>query len=90
MNINWKLRLQNKTTLLALLASVSSLVYILLGIAGITPAIAEGELNEWLAAAVNLLVMLGIVVDPTTKGIGDSARALEYEKPCADCEEKRV
>lgn len=89
MNINWKLRLQNKTTLLALLASISSLVYILLGIAGITPSIAESEMNEWLAAAVNLLVMLGVVVDPTTKGIGDSQRALGYEKPCVDCEEKQ-
>lgn len=28
-----------------------------------------------------VLTILGIVTDPTTEGVGDSARALTYEKP---------
>ena len=31
-----------------------------------------------------LLVILGIVVDPTTAGVGDSVRAMGYDKPWED------
>ena len=44
-----------------------------------------GDLGNKLLAVVNavfaLLATLGIVMDPTTKGVGDSARALEYTEP---------
>ena len=30
---------------------------------------------------VLILVILGVVTDPTTKGIGDSAQALGYDTP---------
>ena len=30
---------------------------------------------------LTILAALGIVVDPTTKGVSDSSQALEYEKP---------
>ena len=30
---------------------------------------------------VNLLVALGVVVDPTTQGVGDSERAMGYTEP---------
>ena len=44
-----------------------------------------GELGNQLMAVVNavfaVLVILGIVNDPTTKGLGDSKQALTYEKP---------
>jgi phi LC3 family holin len=35
-----------------------------------------------------LLVILGIVVDPTTVGVGDSKRALGYEEPWKDQSEE--
>lgn len=81
MKINWKLRLQNKTTLLALIASAVSLVYIVLGIAGIVPSITESEVMDVVAAILNALTLLGVVVDPTTAGIGDSDLARSYSKP---------
>lgn len=47
-----------------------------------------GILNEQLAAIVNalfaVLAILGVVVDPTTAGFGDSKRAMAYEKPHTD------
>ena len=79
--INWKLRLQNKTTLAALAAAVVNLVYILLGIAGVVPPVTEGQITDAVAMALNLLVLLGVVVDPTTAGVQDSARALCYSCP---------
>ena len=35
-----------------------------------------------------LLVIPGIVVDPTTEGVGDSKRAMTYEEPWSDAEIK--
>lgn len=81
MKINWKLRLQNKTTLLALIGAVIAFVYQELGIFGIVPAVSEDALTSMIAVIINILVALGIVVDPTTSGVSDSTRALCYERP---------
>ena len=35
-----------------------------------------------------VLVILGIVVDPTTEGVHDSKRAMSYEEPWSDAEIK--
>ncbi len=84
MKINWKLRLQNKTTLLALIGAVVALVYQVLGIFEIVPAVSEDSVISTVAVIINLLVALGVVVDPTTSGVSDSTRALCYECPKED------
>ena len=76
--INWKLRVKNKATLAALLAACVTLVYTVLGMAGVVPAVSQSAVMEALAMLLNILVLLGIVVDPTTPGINDSARAMGY------------
>ena len=78
MNINWKLRFQNKTTLTAIILALVALVYQVLGLFDVVPKISQDELT------INLLCLLGIVVDPTTDGVSDSARALTYDTPRAD------
>lgn len=84
MKINWKLRLQNKTTLLALIGAIVALVYQILGIFEIVPAASEDSVISAAAVIINLLVALGVVVDPTTSGVSDSTRALCYECPKED------
>ena len=79
--INWKVRLKNKTFLVIFVPLLISFVYQLLAVLGITPSIAKETVEELILAAVNLLALLGIVVDPTTSGIGDSERALNYTEP---------
>lgn len=79
--INLLLRLQNKVTLVTLLTAFIALGYQLLGLFGVVPRINQNELTSVVVMAVNILVMLGIVVDPTTKGIGDSDEALMYNRP---------
>lgn len=83
MNINWKVRLKNKNFWLTMIPAVLLLVQTVL-----TPFGYQwdyGILSQQLAAIVNaafgVLALLGIVTDPTTRGICDSERALDYEEP---------
>ena len=79
--INWKVRLQNKTWLLAMLAAIVAFAYQVLGLLGVVPAVSQDQITQLIGLVVNILVALGIVVDPTTTGVTDSTRALHYDKP---------
>ena len=79
--INWKLRLKNKATLLAIVTAVIALIYQILGMLVIVPAVSESEVTQAVGLVINILAMVGIVTDPTTQGVSDSNRALTYDKP---------
>lgn len=81
MNINWKLRLQNKTTLTTIVLAIVAFAYQMLGLFGVVPSISQDTIVNLVGLIINLLVGFGIVVDPTTSGISDSTQALEYEAP---------
>ena len=81
MNINWALRLKNKATLTALIAAALAFGYQVAGIFGIVPPVSQDAVAQDAMLVVNLLVALGVVVDPTTQGVGDSSRAMEYTEP---------
>ena len=72
--INWKLRFKNKATLLAIASTVILLAQQL-----------GFKLPDNIADIVNtfltLLVLLGVISDPTTEGISDSPNALTYAEP---------
>lgn len=72
--INWKLRFKNKATLIAIASTVILLVQQL-----------GFKLPDNIADVVNtfltLLVLLGVINDPTTEGISDSPKALTYTEP---------
>lgn len=79
--INFKLRLKNKTTLVALISAV----FLMLQQFGLH---IPTNIQEGVNTFVGILVILGIVTDPTTKGIADSERALSYEQPLDEKEGK--
>lgn len=81
MKINWKLRLKNKATLAALVACVVAFVYQVLGILGITAPVSQDQVTQGVSLVINILATLGVLVDPTTSGAGDSSKALTYKKP---------
>lgn len=87
--INWQVRFANKQFWLTLIPAVLLLVQVVAAVFGIT--IDLGELGNRLLDVVNavfaVLVILGVVTDPTTEGVGDSIRALGYEEPYKDGEE---
>lgn len=91
MQINWKVRIKNRSFWLALIPAVLMLVAQVAGIFGI--ALDFTALQEQLLAIVGtvftLLAIFGIVVDPTTEGAGDSLRALQYDEPLAIGDEAR-
>lgn len=75
--INWKLRLQNKVTLVALLGAV----FLMAQQFGLDiPKNIQDGANTF----VYILVLIGVVNDPTTAGISDSNRALDYHEPSED------
>lgn len=81
--INWSVRFRNKNFWLSFVPAVLLLVQVCAGLFGYTLDL--GELGNRLIAVVNaifaVLALLGVVNDPTTKGIGDSAQALTYDRP---------
>ena len=83
MNINWTVRIKNKTFWLALIPAVLLLIQVVAAVFGFTLDL--GDLGDKLIAVVNalfaVLVILGIVTDPTTEGVGDSVQALTYTEP---------
>ena len=42
------------------------------------------NIQEGVNTLLNIVVILGIVVDPTTKGVADSEQALNYNEPRED------
>lgn len=81
MKINWKVRLKNPVFWLTAIPTVIASVYTILGLFGIVPTVTEDMLSNALTAIVSVLAALGVLVDPTTKGVQDSDRAMEYDTP---------
>lgn len=82
--INWKLRIQNKATLWAIISLVVSMVYRILDAFGVIPSFSQDFVLEIAADILTLLGLLGVIVDPTTDGVSDSQRAMGYEWPWRD------
>ncbi|WP_304960246.1 phage holin [Thomasclavelia cocleata] len=81
--INWKVRIANRQFWLSLIPAVLLVLQAVAGVFGYT--LDFGDLGNKLLIVVNsvfaLLVILGIVVDPTTEGVSDSVRAMQYQEP---------
>lgn len=86
MKINWGVRIRNKSFWTALIPALALLGQAVAALFGFTIDLTElsGKLLAVVDAVFAVLVILGIVTDPTTKGIGDSDRAMNYAKPWDD------
>ena len=81
--INWKVRIKNKAFWLALIPALLVFIQAVAALFGYQWDFAglQTELVAIINAAFVLLSILGIVVDPTTEGFGDSDRAMLYDEP---------
>ena len=84
--INWKVRLASKTFWLALIPALLLLVQAIAAAFGFTLELEgiEARLLDLVNAVFAVLVILGIVNDPTTAGLSDSQQAMSYTKPKED------
>lgn len=84
--INWTVRLKSKTFWLTVIPALLLLVQVVAAVFGFEMEL--GDLGNKLLAVVNalfsVLTILGIVTDPTTAGVSDSAQALTYTEPKED------
>ena len=83
MKLNINVRIKNKTfwitfipTLLLLVQQVGDLFGIHLELSGLSE-----QLISIVGTVFIILALLGVVVDPTTAGVGDSNQAMTYTEP---------
>lgn len=81
MNINWNVRLKNRTWLAAALALLVTFVFDILALFEIAPAITQDNVMQLISVVLTLLTGLGVLIDPTTPGAKDSERAMNYVEP---------
>ena len=86
--INWKVRFKNPVWVSAFISQLMIVVQIVLvglhGI-GVTDFQLSKDVEGWILTLVNaifvVMASLGVVQDPTVKGVGDSEKALLKEEP---------
>jgi phi LC3 family holin len=52
----------------------------------VVPVVTESLVMNIAGQVLTFLGLIGVIVDPTTAGVGDSERALGYEEPWEDPE----
>jgi len=84
MKVNWKVRFKNKTWLSMFISLVVGFVFNVLKMFDIVPTVTENLIMNIVGQILTFLGLIGVIVDPTTAGISDSNRAMNYEEPWED------
>ena len=83
MKINWKVRLRNKNFWVTVIPIILLLITSVADLFGFDLDLGDTQ-NKILGIVTIIFLLLGtlgIVNDPTTKGLNDSDRAITYDKP---------
>ena len=84
MKLNWKVRFKNKVWLGSFLSLIVGFVYSMLALFDVFPEVTQSLVLQLLNQVLTFLGLIGVIVDPTTAGIGDSDRAMSYSQPWDD------
>ena len=79
--MNFILRLKNKATLTAIVGAIFLFIKQITEAFGIDLSAQIEQISGLVGAVITLLVGLGVVVDPTSKGVKDSGITKTYTKP---------
>ena len=79
--MNFILRLKNKATLTAIVGAILLFIKQITEAFGIDLSAQIEQISGLVGAVITLLVGLGVVVDPTSKGVKDSGITKTYTKP---------
>jgi phi LC3 family holin len=63
---------------------LARLVFNILRAFDVVPVVTESLVMNIAGQVLTFLGLIGVIVDPTTAGVGDSERALGYEEPWED------
>lgn len=82
-SINWQVRIKNKNFWMTFIPAVLLLIQVVAAVFGFTLDLGDlgNRLLDVVNAAFSVLVILGVVNDPTTEGVSDSEQALTYTEP---------
>lgn len=75
LKINWKVRLRSKVFWL----SAVSLIVLFLQQLGLN--VVPENWEDLLSTVLKFMVLVGVINDPTTKGVSDSDQAMTYNEP---------
>ena len=84
MKINWKVRFKNKVWLGSFLSLIVGFAYSMLALFDVFPEVTQSLVMQLMNQVLTFLGLIGVIVDPTTAGLGDSDRAMGYEEPWDD------
>ena len=79
--MNWKLRIKNKTVLTGIIGALLLFIKQVTELFGLDLSTQLEQLSALTGTIITLLVGLGVIVDPTSKGIKDSGIVQTYTKP---------
>lgn len=82
--INWKARMRKKSFWVAIVSAVALFINNITGAFGLDFSANIEQYVSVITTILTLLAGLGVIVDPTTKGIRDSGHALDYTSPRDD------
>ena len=88
MKLNWKVRFKNKVWLGSFLSLIVGFIYSMLSLFDIFPEVTQSLVLQLINQVLTFLGLIGVIVDPTTAGLGDSDRAMSYAVPWDDNVEK--
>ena len=76
--------MKNKVWLGSFLSLIVGFVYSMLAMFDVYPEVTQNHIVQLVNQVLTFLGLIGVIVDPTTAGLGDSERAMGYEEPWSD------
>lgn len=81
MNINWKVRMKQKSFWVAIISAIFLFVQQVSGAFDYDITVCTEQLTSIVNSVLGILVLLGVIQDPTTRGLQDSKQAQQYNEP---------
>lgn len=86
MKINWNVRFRHKSFLVSLFSLLLLVIQQVTSLFGVDTTVYNEQLTGIFHTVLVILILLGIVVDPTTDSMSDSKQAQGYIAPKKDDE----
>lgn len=83
-NINWKVRIQSGSWWMGIISAVIVAIFAILRIFKVETSVTADEIMNAATLILMIPAAIGIISDPTTKGVSDSQQALTYDTPKSD------